>query len=70
MKGYTDYPFLEQDYEINQLRFDDGDSNGKAANGTDKNSANGNSNGSVSLVDQVTSSGAAIADKIKKLTVG
>ena len=70
VKGYTDYPFLEQDHEINQIRLSDGDSQSKGANGTDQSSANGESNGSLNLVDQITSSGAAIADKIKKLTVG
>ena len=61
VKGYTDYPFLPQDYEINQIRMDDGHSQ----NGNASSTANG-----TTLVDQVSASAAAVVDKVKKMTVG
>ena len=62
VKGYTDYPFLPEDYEINQIRLDN---YGHSQNG----SAGGTANGTT-LVDQVSASAAAIVDKVKKMTVG
>ena len=61
VKGYTDYPFLPEDYEINQMRLDDGQSE----NGTANAAANGGS-----VVDQLTAGAAAVVDKVKKITVG
>ncbi len=61
VKGYTDYPFLPEDYEINQIRLDDGHSQNGGTSGT----ANG-----ATLVDQVSASAAAVVDKVKKMTVG
>ena len=62
VKGYTDYPFLPEDYEINQIRLDD---DGHSQNGNASSTANGNT-----LVDQVSASAAAVVDKVKKMTVG
>lgn len=65
VKGYTDYPFLPEDYEINQIHLD----NGHSQNGTANGAANGTANGA-SLVDQVSATTAAVVDKVKKMTVG
>jgi len=63
VKGYTDYPFLPEDYEINQIQLNDGHSQNQDGNAS--NTANG-----TTLVEQVSASAAAIVDKVKKMTVG
>ena len=80
VKGYTDYPFLPEDYEINQIRMDNGHSqNVKTSTCANGHSENGktNANGTASttstgptLVDQVTAGASALVDKVKKMTVG
>ncbi len=62
VKGYTDYPFLPEDYEINQIRLGD---DGPSQNGNASSTTNG-----TTLVDQVSASAAAVVDKVKKMTVG
>ena len=62
VKGYTDYPFLPEDYEINQIRLND---DGHSQNGSASDASNGST-----LVDQVSASAAAVVDKVKKMTVG
>lgn len=63
VKGYTDYPFLPEDYEINQIQLNDGHSQNQDGNAS--NTANG-----TTLVEQVSASAAAVVDKVKKMTVG
>ena len=73
VKGYTDYPFLPEDYDINQIRLNDGHSQNGTANGSANGTANGSANGTAngaSLVDQVSATTAAVVDKVKKMTVG
>ena len=65
VKGYTDYPFLPEDYEINQIRMEDGQSQNGTANGSSSVTGDG-----ASLVDQVSATAAAVVDKVKKMTVG
>lgn len=65
VKGYTDYPFLPEDYEINQLSMNEGSDSQKAGSQPANGAANGNAAGS-----GVIASAAAVLDKVKKLTVG
>lgn len=65
VKGYTDYPFLPEDYEINQTRSANGSdgvkSDGQASNGDA--SANG-------ILASASAAAAAVVEKVKSLTVG
>lgn len=80
VKGYTDYPFLPEDYEINQTHLDNGHAQNGTANGTVNDTANGTANGTASgtssntskgtVVEQVTAGASAVLDKVKKMTVG
>lgn len=75
VKGYTDYPFLPEDYEINQLSLSNGSdqtaSNGAAINGASTNGASSNAQQtSEGVVASVSATAAAVVDKVKKMTVG
>ena len=71
VKGYTDYPFLPEDYEINQTSFADGSdgakSDGQASNGAANGAANGDANG---VAASVSAAASAVVEKVKSLTVG
>lgn len=71
VRGYTDYPFLPEDYEINQLSLSNGHetSNGATTNGatTDGQQTNGEADG---IIASVSATAAAVAEKVKKMTVG
>lgn len=70
VKGYTDYPFLPEDYEINQLSLSNGSyqkaSNEAATNGASSNAQQTNEG----VVASVSATAAAVVDKVKKMTVG
>lgn len=76
VKGYTDYPFLPEDYEINQIRLENGHAKNGTANGVANGTADGTANGTSSspskgtVVDQVSAGASAVLDKVKKMTVG
>ena len=72
VKGYTDYPFLPEDYEINQISMSNGSdasqkSNGKADGEATSDVANGNADG---VLASASAAAAAVVDKVKKMTVG
>lgn len=70
VKGYTDYPFLPEDYETNQKGQDNGNVENGTVNGRAENgAAHGIVNGA-SPADQVTAGASAVLDKVKKMTVG
>ena len=60
VKGYTDYPFLPEDCEINQISLDGG-SDGQQANESTNGAAAGTG---------IVAGAAAVLDKVKKMTVG
>ena len=68
VKGYTDYPFLPEDYKCNQIRLENGHTENGIANGI----SNGTSSSphSATMVEQVTADASAVVDKVKKMTVG
>ena len=65
VKGYTDYPFLPEDYEINQTSFANGSDGAKA----DGQAVNGDANAN-GIAASVSAAAAAVVDKVKSLTVG
>lgn len=72
VKGYTDYPFLPEDYEINQTSLSNGSdasqkSNAKADGEATSNVANGSADG---VLASASAAAAAVVDKVKKMTVG
>ena len=69
VKGYTDYPFLPEDYEINQTSFANGSDGAKS----DGQASNGDANGAASangIVASASAAAAAVVEKVKSLTVG
>ena len=68
VKGYTDYPFLPEDYEINQIRLENGHTDDGTANGTSNGTSSSPS--SATVVEQVTAGASAVLEKVKKMTVG
>lgn len=68
VKGYTDYPFLAKDYEINQIRVDDGHKEDGTANGISNRTSS--SPNSATVVEQMTAGASAVLDKVKNMTVG
>lgn len=70
VKGYTDYPFLPDDYDTNHKGVENGHAENCLVNGhAETGVANGATNGA-SLADQVTAGASAVLDKVKKMTVG
>ena len=68
VKGYTDYPFLPEDYEISHNCLENGHTEDGNVNGT----FNGTSSSpdSATVVEQVTAGASALLEKVKKMTVG
>ena len=68
VKGYTDYPFLPEDYEISHKQLENGHTEDGNVNGT----LNGTSSSpdSATVVEQVTAGASAVMEKVKKMTVG
>ena len=68
VKGYTDYPFLPEDYKINQKCLDNHHTEDGTANGI-QNGTSSSANGAT-VVEQVTAGAPAVLEKVKKMTVG